>query len=172
MLWQRRESLLRIFFPWLFLFTAACESAPTADSISLGFGSGGYSPPIEVDTVIDEGQSLDLPEIEVEVTYAAPATATTTEVPTVTFLQYRVDYDLGLESEVPFYASVMSVTVEQGSTGTALLRAVGIEQLEWMGDRFAGAPVGGIATLTLAGYDHRDEVVLVETRFDIAFANY
>ncbi|MBN2800842.1 MAG: hypothetical protein JXX28_17025 [Deltaproteobacteria bacterium] len=139
----------------------------------LSFGSGSYAPPVEVDTVFAEGESFSLPELEVQVEYLAPATTSASvEIPSVAFSQFRVDYDLGLDAEVPFYANVISERVEQGGYTSVRIRAVGVDQVRWVNSRFAGAPVGGIATLTLAGYDSDDNVVLVDTLFDIAFADY
>jgi hypothetical protein len=87
--------------------------------------------------------------------------------------QYRVDYELlDVQGQVPFYADEMLQEVTVESPATFSVRAAGSIQREWIVKQFGYDRIDGTATLTLAGHDEDDQLVLAEASFAIAFGDF
>lgn len=165
--------------PWMIVgiaafATAGCEPVPVSDLLRITYGSGEHAPPVLVDVNCNNGGCDGLEQLEAELTFEE-GTGFIPSDATVEILQYRVDYDLdGLEVEEqpPFYAGVTTVLVTVGETVTFNVRAAGQRQRDWMLSHFGADQFDGEATITLAGYDHRNEIVFADAPFDISFGDF
>jgi len=61
--------------------------------------------------------------------------------------------------------------VPVGETVSFNISAAGEAQRSFVGAR-TDEPVSGVATLTLAGYDHQNEIVLVTADFEVVFGDF
>jgi hypothetical protein len=141
-----------------------------AEVLVVTFGTGKYAPPVEVDTRCDNGGCDGSEQIEVRIKVEDDAPGSDAEVE---ILQYRVDYSLfSVEGEVPYYANVTSVRVAAEEPAEFNVRAAGQRQRDRITSQFGYDQIDGIGTLTLAGYDQDNEIVLAEAQFDILFGDF
>lgn len=168
-----------MYRPALFLtalLAAGCEPPPTSELLYITFGSGELAPPVEVDTLCDNGGCDGLEQLEAELHFQDHDLLNPDAQ--VEILQYQVQYDLFAFDEeaegeaLPFYANLTSVRVDLGESTAFNVRAAGERQRDWVRSRFGSDQVDGVGTLTLAGFDHRNEVVQVDVEFDIAFGDF
>ncbi|MEZ4241429.1 MAG: hypothetical protein R3F59_35815 [Myxococcota bacterium] len=148
------------------LVVAGCEVPPAEELIRFKIGdtalvdiacdpeSGECQGDEVVDGVLDYKAALSVTQLSAE------------------FLQYEVTYDLGDYASPPAFASPTEITAISGTVRRFSLRAAGIEQRDWMAAYYPQESIVGTATMTLYGYDHKDQIVSVKTKFDVKFADF
>ncbi len=154
-----------------FLGLAACQPSSVSDQLFITFGSGENSPPAQIDMDCETEDCDGSEVVGVEVTWGAASSAP--EDATVELEQYRIDYYLPAlgDEEVPYFAGVLSAVVPVGETVSFNVRAAGEPQREFVRAR-TDDPIDGVATITVAGYDHRNEIVQVSADFEVVFGDF
>lgn len=143
----------------LALMATGCTPVPT-DLVSVALSDGTS---VELDSSCI-GDCID--EVTLQVTFEEHLAVDLDEQ--VEFLQYKVDYAIEGVT-ITSFADETSLTVGTASTGFVdFLPASWIQQDE-VYEAVGGDPISGTATVTLAGYDWRNENLLVSTSFEVSF---
>lgn len=91
----------------------------------------------------------------------------------VELLQYKVEYTAaGLSGKIPPFAGPAQIIARNGSSVPITLQVAGTQQREFVYNHIGGRKMRGTATLTLAGYDEKNERVDAEFGFSIRFGDY
>jgi len=155
------------------ILALACEPPPTEELLAITFGAGAKAPPVELDVDCEDGGCMGLVELEVQLTFETHEYSTIEAM--VKIVQYRVDYHVGApydDLEVPYFSGNTSVALAIGDTTSFNIVVAGDTQREFLRPRIGERQAEGRATLTLAGYDHNDELVMPAADFDIFFDDY
>lgn len=146
----------------LWLTLAGCEPPPTSDLVSLEV----TGQPVEFDTFCDgnvcAGNKLASSVL------AFDANVLVSETGRFEVQQFRIDYDIP-DADIPFYAETTWAMVLVGTESPFNFRPAGEAQRDRARNSMTGDKLTGTATISLAGYDHRNEVVETEATFDIVF---
>jgi len=156
------------------LGVTGCQPSETSDQLRISFGTGEFAPPVEADTLCSNGGCDGFEQVEAQLDFDSGGSFTSSDA-YVEILQYRVDYDLaGVDDEEqpPFYANETSVICNIDEPATFNVLTVGQTQRDYVRSHFGTEQIDGTATLTLAGYDHRNGVVQVDANFAISFADF
>jgi len=155
------------------LFTVGCEPPASEDLLLITFDDSENAPPLDIDVVCVNGgcEPLDL-----------TATLTFQEddlllgTAEVEILQYKVEYDIEDDPEVeepPPYANYTSVLVPLGESSSFSVVAVSQAQRDWVYDEYGSELIDdAFGVLTLAGFDHLNEVVEVDAQFAVRFGDF
>lgn len=152
-------------------FALACEPPPTEEQVEIAVSGD----PVLVDVDCDADACGGTSTVDVEVTFEEhPLISDEAELE---LLQYRVDYDvpdLAEGEEIPYFASDrINLVVLVGEPASATLDVAGTTQRAWADSRLPNEEVAGTAVVTLAGYDHRNAIVELQSEpFDVRFDDY
>jgi len=155
------------------LFTVGCEPPTSEDLLLITFDDSANAPPVEVDVVCING-GCDPLDLVATLTFEQHDLLSSSAE--VEILQYKVEYDIASDAEAeepPFYANYTSVLVALGESASFTVVAVGQSQRDWVFEEYGGGTIdSAIGRLTLAGFDHKNEVVEVDAQFAIRFGDF
>lgn len=150
---------------WWAAALAGCEQPPIEEQLKLTFTGETL-----IDSLCEEdGTCYGSEQINASIEYASSPSLTTGRVE---FLQYRIDYDFsaeGLEDVPPYYANNATILVQSGAIASFSVRAASATQRDWVYGRFGSSRAEATATLSLAGYDNKNEVVIIKGTVPVAF---
>lgn len=151
--------------PLLALLGAGCNPV-VADLVELSVADGGT---VDVDTICDDPCLGN--EVSVEGTFEEHI-AIDVEA-TVELLQYKVEYAFDAVDPAPdYFSDTISVTLTSGQTTTFTIDLAAASQREQVDEAMDGELATGTATVTFAGYDHRDELIELPVQVPIIFGRY
>jgi hypothetical protein len=155
------------------LVLGACQDA-SSDILIITFSNGAAA---FVDTQCANG-GCDGPD-RVAVELAFNEGEEPPEDAEIEILQYRVDYKLNLADQgsdeeataMPFFAAETQTVVTLAQPGLMTIQAAGNRQRDYMVANYGTQQVDAVGTLTVAGFDQRNEIVQVSATFNITFAD-
>lgn len=161
---KRRRSWLLACWPGLLL---GCDDASVKGNLALSARPSGGAE-LRVDDVCDP-ECAGSDKVDLHISYRSTGSVQQHKVELV---QYRVDYALtGVAGAVPFYGGRSSFEVAPGEDKVQSLVVVGSVQRDFVRSAVGGAAVTGTATLTLAGYDHDNHQIFLDTSFVVRFGD-
>ncbi|MCB9779807.1 MAG: hypothetical protein H6742_14675 [Alphaproteobacteria bacterium] len=148
--------------PLLIAGTGCAQTTAEMLEISLVNGTA-----VTVDMVCDAaGCAGD--DVEAEVTFDAGLGVDDGAI--VYVYEYRVDYAFANTSDTaPFFADLVEFEVPVEGTTAFTFDAAGTAQRDWVYGWAQNPTEAGTATLTIAGYDHNDDVFEASTEFSVSF---
>jgi hypothetical protein len=154
---------------FLAFLVAGCGPDPIEEVLTLDVPP--YSIPVEIDSFCNNGGCTGQDDLTIILSFKDDAYLA--EDAQVEFLQYRVDYQLNeIEEEIPYFAALATVIVYPGSTTSLSIATAGYAQRNFIHDRVGEETVKGTAHLTLAGFDHVEELVLFDAVFAVKFGDF
>lgn len=156
---------LTALVPLAALAVTGCNPV-TSDLIELSVNDNGT---VEIDTICSDPCLGDY--VPVEATFEEHI-AVDIEAE-LSLLQYKVEYTLiDSEETIEFYADTLNVAVISGTSTTFDINLAAESQRAAM-DSLAGDDLGSAtATVTFAGYDHRDELLQLSVDVPAVFGRY
>lgn len=154
----------------LMLSLTGCEPISVADYVQISFPA-----PAEIDIVCSDGGCEQLDTLAVNMTWDEDPLFL--EGSTLSFYQYRIDYDIpGLPEEMPFFAAVSEQSLEVGSSLSFSILPIGNQQRELLMRYIPADEVyTGTATVTFAGWDMNNAVITLPTEgahFSLGAGNF
>ncbi|TNE92394.1 MAG: hypothetical protein EP330_01705 [Deltaproteobacteria bacterium] len=168
--------MIRALAPVPFLLLAiGCEPTSVEERITISLANG--EPIVRMDlepvTLTDVDNNVDI-----TVSFEAEDT-TSTEVNTVVFTQYRIDYGFGdscgdeaSEDCAPYIAGEIYAEIAEGGSETLTLRGAVEEQLDWVQARYPGDEFDVPARVSFAGAYNENTGVTVWGEYTATFADY
>jgi hypothetical protein len=146
---------------------AACEAPPAEELIEFEVQTVSL---VDVACNPEDGVCQGDDVVDAVVDFAAGVSVVTA---TVEFLQYEVSYDFG-EGVLtpPEFGSPLQLTIASGTQRNFSLRTAGTEQRQWVAAYFPQTRMEGKGQISLQGYDQKNNIVLVKTRFDVVFDDF